>query len=129
LNEYNNDLSRLKTYFIRHCEKSQHKSDHQMSCSTFVECISSDIKLNKIDNCLQLNDIFNKIYSSFVNQGVYIPASHTIDFHGFILCLQQIAQIFHFNLRILIKNLINPKNKSNMILYLRHRSSDTLQKR
>jgi hypothetical protein len=80
-----------------------------MSCSIFIKCISQNIKLNKVDYYLQLNDIFYKIYSSFVNQGVYIPASHTIDFHGFILCLQQIARIFHFNLRILIKNLINQK--------------------
>jgi len=100
-----------------------------MSCSTFIKCISEDIKLNKIANRLELNDIFYQIYSLLVNQGVYIPASHTIDFHGFILCLQKIAQIFHFNLRILIKNLINSKKKSNMILYLRNRSSDTLERR
>jgi hypothetical protein len=79
-----------------------------MSCLTFIECICRDIKLNKIDHHFQLNDIFYQIYSLLVNQGVYIPASFTIDFHGFILCLQQIAQIFHWNLRILIKTLINP---------------------
>ncbi len=105
LNEYNIDLSRLKTYFITHSEKSK----GQMNCSTFLKCISQNIKLNKIDHHLQLNNIFYQIYSSLVYQGVYIPASHTIDFHGFILCLQQIAQTFHFNLRILIKKLINSK--------------------
>ncbi|CAF5111849.1 unnamed protein product, partial [Rotaria sp. Silwood1] len=39
LNEYNDDLSRLKDYFITHSEKSKDHSYHQMTCSTFIECI------------------------------------------------------------------------------------------
>ncbi|CAF1026321.1 unnamed protein product [Rotaria sordida] len=107
LNEYNNDLSRLKNYFITHSEKSKDNSHYQMTCSTFIQCICQHIKLNKIDIRLQLNALFCQIQSSLVNQGLYIPASLTIDFHGFILCLQQIARTFNINLRILIKNLIN----------------------
>ena len=104
-NEYDNDLSRLNDYFIRHSGKF----NNQMNCSTFLECICRDLKLNKIDIRLELNDIFYRIQSSLVAQGVYIVASLTIDFHGFILCLQHLAQTFHFNLRMLIKNLINTK--------------------
>ncbi|CAF3389401.1 unnamed protein product [Rotaria sp. Silwood1] len=107
LNEYNDDLSRLKDYFITHSEKSKDHSYHQMTCSTFIECICQHTKLNKIDTRLQLNGLFYQIQSSFVNQGLYMPGSLTIDYYGFILCLQQIAQIFNINLRILIKNLIN----------------------
>ncbi len=103
INEYNTDFDHLKTYFITH----NRSNDHQMSCSTFIKCISENLKFKSIEYHLQLNDIFNQIYSLFVNQGVYIPASHTIDFHGFILCLQHIARLFHLNLRILIKTLIN----------------------
>lgn len=80
-----------------------------MHCLTFIKNISRDLKLNNIDHLLELNDIFNNIYSSLVNEGVYIAASHTIDFHGFILCLQQIARIFHLNLKNLIKMLTNSR--------------------
>ncbi|CAF3237305.1 unnamed protein product, partial [Rotaria sp. Silwood2] len=107
LNEYNNDLSRLKDYFIAHSEKSKDDSHHQMICSTFIQCICQHTKLNKVDIRLQLNGLFYQIQSSLVYQGLYIPGSLTIDFHGFILCLQQIARTFNINLRILIKNLIN----------------------
>ncbi len=82
-----------------------------MSCSTFLKCICQNPKLNKVDIRLELNGIFYQIQSLLINQGVYIPASLTIDFHGFILCLQQIARIFHFNLRILIKDFINKNHK------------------
>jgi hypothetical protein len=106
LNEYNTDFDRLYKYFIAHSESNE----HQMSCSTFVKCICRNMRMNSIEYGLQLNDIFNRIYSSFVNQGIYIPASHKIDFHGFLLCLQQIARLFHFNLRALVKILINSRN-------------------
>ncbi len=99
-------MSRLKNYFITHSDKS-----NQMNCSTFLKCICQNPKLNKVDIHLELNGLFYQIQSLLVNQGVYIPASLTIDFHGFILCLQQIARIFHFNLRILIKDFINKNHK------------------
>ena len=110
-------------------KQSKDKTDYRMNCSTFIKCISHAISLNKINNRLQLNDIFNKICSSLVNQDIYIHGSDTIDFTGFILCLKQIAQIFHFNLRLLIKHLINTENKFNMVLYPCNKSSNTRQLR
>ena len=106
LNEYNNDFSRLHHYFVSHTEAN---SSCQMNCSAFVQCISEDAKLNQIDTRLQLNALFYQVRSSLVDQGVYMPISLTIDFDGFLLCLQHIARTFNFNLRILIKNLIRTK--------------------
>ncbi|CAF4066125.1 unnamed protein product [Rotaria sp. Silwood2] len=60
------------------------------------------VTLDDILNSSNSNSTLGKLY-----QGLYIPGSLTIDFHGFILCLQQIARTFNINLRILIKNLIN----------------------
>ena len=106
-NEYNNDLYRLKRYFKRHSEKLKDNFHHQMTCSTFIQCISQYKQLNKVDIRLQLNELFYRIHSLLVNQGVYILGCHTIDFHGFMLCLQEISRTFKINLRLLIKNLIN----------------------
>lgn len=107
LNECNSHLSRLRSCFISHSKTSIDNSDHQMTCSSFIQYVAQYKLLNTIDNRLQLNGIFNQIQSSLVNQGVYVPGSLTIDFHGFILCLQQVARIFHINLRVLIKSLIS----------------------
>jgi hypothetical protein len=103
INEYNNDLSCLRHYFVSHTEGN---SSCQMNCSTFVQCISEDAKLNQIDTRLQLNGLFYQVQSSLVDQGVYMSGSLMIDFDGFLLCLQHIARTFNFNLRLLIKNLI-----------------------
>lgn len=102
--EYNNDLSRLKKYFNKNSDQSKYP---QMTCSKFVKCIYEKLQLNKIDFHFELNSIFYQIHSLLVNQRVSIPNSQTIDFHGFILCLQQISRTYHINLPILINTLIS----------------------
>jgi hypothetical protein len=75
-------------------------------CVTFVQCMCRDAKLKQLDVRLQLDGIFRQTQSSFVSQHVYMPGCITIDFDGFLECLQQIARTFNINLRILIKNLV-----------------------
>ncbi|CAF0880487.1 unnamed protein product [Adineta steineri] len=111
LDEYNKDLFRLEQYFIKYSEKSNDNSYSKMNCSTFIKCICQNRKLNKVYIRLELNGLFYQILSLLIDQGVYISGSITIDFYGFLLCLQQISRIFHFNLRALIKNLINKHQK------------------
>ncbi|CAF2040330.1 unnamed protein product [Rotaria magnacalcarata] len=111
LNEYNKDFSQLKNYFIEHSEKPKDKSDHRMNCFTFIECFSQHVAFNKFDIRLQLNGLFCQVQSSLANQSATGSGSLTIDFHGFMLCLQRVTRMFNINLRMLMKKLINPYKK------------------
>ncbi|CAF4009698.1 unnamed protein product [Rotaria magnacalcarata] len=101
----------LKNYFIEHSEKPKDKSDHRMNCFTFIECFSQHVAFNKFDIRLQLNGLFCQVQSSLANQSATGSGSLTIDFHGFMLCLQRVTRMFNINLRMLMKKLINPYKK------------------
>ncbi|CAF1576881.1 unnamed protein product [Rotaria magnacalcarata] len=82
-----------------------------MNCFTFIECFSQHVAFNKFDIRLQLNGLFCQVQSSLANQSATGSGSLTIDFHGFMLCLQRVTRMFNINLRMLMKKLINPYKK------------------
>ena len=118
-NEYKEDLSRLKHHFELHCVKDgdrrvNNDRAHQMRCSTFVQWIADSVQGNHIEVALHLNGLFDQVRSSLIDQGLCRPHCQTMDFHGFLLCLQRTAGLFNMNLRHVIKNLISSTRKSHV---------------
>jgi hypothetical protein len=108
--QYQRDLCQLKEYFAACCRQDGHESDAcraRMTCSTFVNCLSRHSTFHRVETRLQLNGVFYRTHSALVHQGFYRPSSATIDFHGFLVCLQTISRMFAINLTTLTGDLCN----------------------